>query len=54
MANWHTGAARICFVSGEDVFLDDIRVCELEKTLQVPINIVKSSGYDFVKVILGK
>jgi len=40
--------------SGEDVFLDDYRVCEVEKTLQVPINIVKSSGYDFVKVILGK
>ena len=40
--------------SGEDVFLDDLRVCEVEKTLQVPINIVKSSGYDFVKVILGK
>ena len=40
--------------SGEDVFLDDYRVCEMEKTLQVPINIVKSSGYDFVKVILGK
>ena len=40
--------------SGEDVFLDDLRVCEVEKTLQVPINIVKSSGYDFVNVILGK
>ena len=40
--------------SGEDVFLDDYRVCEMEKTLQVPINIVKSSGYDFVKAILGK
>ena len=40
--------------SGEDVFLDDLRVSEVEKTLQVPINIVKSSGCDFVKVILGK
>lgn len=40
--------------SGEDVFLDDMRVGELEKALQVPINIVKSSGNDFVKTILGE
>ena len=39
---------------GEDVFLDDMRVGELEKALQVPINIVKSSGHDFVKTILGE
>ena len=26
---------------------------ELEKALQVPINIVKSSGYDFIDCILG-
>ena len=30
--------------AGEDVFLDDMSVNELEKTLQVPIDIVKSSG----------
>ena len=29
--------------SGEDVFLDDIRVRDVEKALQVPVNIVKSS-----------
>ncbi len=40
--------------SGEDVFLDDMRVGDLEKALQVPINIVKSSGHDFVKTILGE
>lgn len=34
--------------SGETVFLDDLTVTDLEKALQVPINIVKSSGYDFV------
>lgn len=34
--------------SGETVFLDDLTVADLEKALQVPINIVKSSGYDFV------
>ena len=37
--------------SGESVFLDDLTVEELEKTLQVPINIVKSSGYDFWEAI---
>ena len=40
--------------SGEDVFLDDMRVPELEKALQVPIYIVKSSGNDFVEAILQK
>ena len=40
--------------SGEDVFLDDMTMGELEKTLQVPINIVKSSGYEFLETILGK
>ena len=38
--------------SCEDVFLDDVRVCELEKALQVKAIIVKSSGYDFVNAIV--
>ena len=38
--------------SGDSVFLDDITVSEMEKTLQVKIDIVKSSGYDFVRAIL--
>ena len=38
--------------SGEDVFLDDIRLPELEKALQVQTDIVKSSGCDFVDSIL--
>ncbi len=38
--------------SGEDVFLDDMRVSELEKALQVPVNIVKSSGYDLIENVL--
>ncbi|MCL2719536.1 MAG: DUF512 domain-containing protein [Lachnospiraceae bacterium] len=38
--------------SGEDVFLDDITITDLEKTLQVRIDIVKSSGYDFVEMVL--
>lgn len=40
--------------SGEDVFLDDMTIKELENALQVPINIVKSSGHEFVKAILGE
>ena len=39
--------------SGEEVFLDDFTKTDLEKSLQVPINIVKSSGYDFINAVLG-
>ncbi|MCI9336002.1 MAG: DUF512 domain-containing protein [Lachnospiraceae bacterium] len=39
--------------SGEAVFLDDMRLPELEKALQVPINIVKSSGKDFVDSVFA-
>lgn len=38
--------------SGEEVFLDDVTVSELEKALQVRADIVKSSGYDFVDSVL--
>ena len=38
--------------SGERVFLDDITVEELEKALQVKVDIVKSSGRDFIDTIL--
>ena len=38
--------------SGERVLLDDVTVEEMEKTLQVKIDIVKSSGYDFVEAVL--
>lgn len=38
--------------SGESVFLDDITLEALEKALQVPVDIVKSSGKDFVDAIL--
>ncbi|MCM1039227.1 MAG: DUF512 domain-containing protein [Ruminococcus sp.] len=40
--------------SGEDYFLDDITISELEKTLQVKADIVKSSGYDLVDTILKR
>lgn len=38
--------------SGEDYFLDDITISEMEKALQVKVDIVKSSGHDFVNTIL--
>ncbi len=39
--------------SGEEVFLDDVTVTDVEKALQVKTDIVKSSGYDFVNAVLG-
>lgn len=41
------------FRSGEEVFLDDVSREDLQNALQVPVNIVKSSGQDLVKAILG-
>jgi putative radical SAM enzyme (TIGR03279 family) len=38
--------------SGENVFLDDMTLEELENTLQVPIDIVKSSGQDLLDAML--
>ena len=39
--------------SGEDVLLDDIRLNEIEKTLQVPIRIVKSNGKDLFDALIS-
>ena len=39
--------------SGEKVFLDDMTVEQLENALQIKVRIVKSSGCDFVKALLG-
>lgn len=41
------------FRSEEEVFLDDITRSELEEALQVPIDIVKSSGQDLIDAIIG-
>lgn len=38
---------------GEDVFLDDVHISDLERTLQVKTDIVKSSGWEFVHTICG-
>lgn len=40
------------FRSGEEVFLDDVTKDEVKTALQVPVNIVKSSGQDFVNAVL--
>lgn len=37
----------------EDVFLDDFTVKQVENTLQVQVDIVKSSGQDLIDAILG-
>ncbi len=44
----------VMFRSGEEVFLDDVTKSEAEKTLQVPIHIVKSGGQDLVDVFMGR
>ncbi len=38
--------------SGETVFLDDMTVADLEKALQVKVDIVKSSGRDLIDTII--
>ena len=38
----------------EDVFLDDFTVSQVQSALQVPLNIVKSSGQDLLDAILGR
>ncbi len=43
----------ICLLrSGEEVLLDDITLADVENALQVPVNIVKSSGCDLVDALL--
>lgn len=40
--------------SGERVFLDDVTVDELEKTLQVPVHIVESDGQSLYEAFLSR
>ncbi len=40
--------------SGEDVFLDDIRICQIEEELQVSVAVVGSNGQDLLDSLLGK
>ncbi|MDF2887326.1 MAG: hypothetical protein K0R23_1711 [Lacrimispora sp.] len=41
------------FRSGEEVFLDDMTRQDVQNALQVQVDIVKSSGQDFVNAVLG-
>lgn len=41
------------FRSGEEVFLDDVTRTDVQNALQVQVDIVKSSGQDFVQAVLG-
>lgn len=38
---------------GEEVFLDDVTLTQVKESLQVEIDIVKSSGWDFVETIIN-
>lgn len=40
--------------SGEEVFLDDVTVKDLKNSLQVPVDIVKSSGQDLLHAVIGR
>jgi putative radical SAM enzyme (TIGR03279 family) len=39
--------------SGEETLLDDITVTDIENTLQVKVTVVKSTGQEFIRNILG-
>lgn len=39
--------------NGEDLLLDDVSVSEIEQTLQVRTDIVKSSGWDLIEAVLN-
>ena len=39
--------------SGEEVFLDDVTLSEVKDSLQIQVDIVKSSGWDFINAILN-
>ena len=47
------GTLRNMFRSGEEVFLDDVTLSQVEEALQVQADIVKSSGQDLIDAILG-
>jgi NifB/MoaA-like Fe-S oxidoreductase len=40
--------------SGEQVFLDDYTISDLEQKLKVKISIVENSGKDFIAKVIGK
>ena len=42
------------FRSGEETFLDDLTRTDVQNALQVPVDIVKSSGQDFIDAVIGE
>ena len=40
--------------SGEDVLLDDVTLDQVKDSLQVEVDIVKSSGKDFIEAIIER
>ncbi|GHU40406.1 radical SAM protein [Clostridia bacterium] len=40
--------------SGEEVFLDDVSLSELKETLQVEINMVQSTGQEFLNALINR
>lgn len=42
------------FRDGEEVFLDDVTLSQVKESLQVEVDIVKSSGQDFIESIIGE
>ena len=40
--------------SGEDVLLDDVTLSQVKESLQVEVDIVKSSGQDFINAIIER
>ena len=39
---------------GEDIFLDDTTLCEVEEFLKTPIGVMMNDGYEFVEMITGE
>ncbi len=39
--------------SGEEIFLDDVTLSEVKDSLQIEVDIVKSSGWDFIEAIIN-
>ena len=39
--------------SGEEIFLDDVTLSEVKDSLQIKVDIVKSSGWDFIEAIIN-
>ena len=39
---------------GGDVFLDDLRVVDVEKALGVPVTVVEQDGFDLLESMVGR